>query len=129
MANADFRGTPGIVPQISRVTTSDGAAVVGQEIAINNDGTYLLEVEVICTRKSGDLGTPGDGACYTRTQRVKKVDGVVSIAVAQTSYTNQDQTGWGVSFSVSAGAVRVSVQGATGNTVDWTIKSGLHRQL
>jgi len=129
MANADFRSTPGVIPRISRVTTTNEVLIVGQEIPIVDDGTYLLDVEVICTRKAGDLGTPGDSACYTRTLRVKKIDGVVSIAVAQTSYTNQDQAGWGVEFSAGEGAVRVGVRGSFGNTIDWTIKSNLHIQL
>ncbi len=137
MANGDLLqqggggggGEPGSTYQISRITTTDANPVTAQDVAIYSDGTYLLNCEVICTRKAGDLGTPGDSACYTRTLRVKKIDGVVSIAVAQTSYTNQDQAGWGVEFSAGEGAVRVGVRGSFGNTIDWTIKSNLHIQL
>jgi hypothetical protein len=79
----------------------------------------LIEARVVARRTSGSAGAAGDSAVYVRVARAKNIAGTVSLSNIQSSVTFEDQNSWNATLDVSGTSVRVRVNGAANNNVDW----------
>lgn len=129
MPNAGYR-PQGPEPQVSRLTTFNGAKTALQVVAVPDEGVFRFEVEIFASRLAGINGADGDCAIYNRVARVKNLHGQVSVYSVHTPVTSEDpHVGWKVYVEPWSANVQVSVQGASGVQVAWTAVSRLHVQL
>lgn len=85
----------------------------------NNDGTWLVELKVTTRRLGGTAGSPGDGATFLRTFRVKSIGSSVTVHDYQSDYTSRDNSHMNVTVSVNSTEVIITVIGAVNNNLKW----------
>jgi hypothetical protein len=88
----------------------------------SSDSTIMVQTVTTCTRTGGLAGSPGDGAAFKRTFRVKSIGGVVSILDMQSDYTSRDDAGMRVEYVVSGTDILFRVGGLTNNNLRWVLE-------
>lgn len=83
------------------------------------DGIWMVELNITCRRIGGIAGSPGDGATFKRTFRVKSISSSVTVHDLQSDFTSRDNPLINVSVSVSGTNVIILVKGLTNNNFKW----------
>lgn len=83
------------------------------------DGTWIVELKVTARRLGGLAGSPGDGATFIRTFRVKSINSSVTIHDLQSDYTSRDNTEVNLTVSVNSTNIIITVIGAVNNNLKW----------
>lgn len=108
----------------NKVTTTTSGTTTLHTFATASNRRYFIEVIVIGMRISGSSGTSGDTGYYKANAQVKNVGGTVTISGSNTSVEVEDQSSWGISWSVSGTNVLLRVNGAQNNGITWTLVKG-----
>lgn len=83
------------------------------------DGTWLVELKITTRRLGGLAGSPGDGATFRRTFRVKSIGSSVTVHDYQSDYTSRDNHTMNVLVSVNTTQLIITVIGAVDNNLKW----------
>lgn len=84
-----------------------------------SDGCWLVELRLTARRLGGLAGSPGDGATFKRTFRVKSIGSSVTVHDIQSDYTSKDSPGINLFIYPNSTNAVVSVQGWPNNNVRW----------
>ncbi|HUM43814.1 MAG TPA: hypothetical protein PKI14_12775 [Fervidobacterium sp.] len=83
------------------------------------DQTLMVEVRLTARRIGGLAGSPGDGATFKRSFRVKTISSSVTVHDLQSDYTSRDVPTMNVTVNVSTTNVIVNVIGVLDNNLQW----------
>jgi len=83
------------------------------------DQTLMVEVRLTARRIGGLAGSPGDGATFKRSFRVKTISSSVTVHDLQSDYTSRDVPTMNVNVTVSGTNVLVNVIGVLDNNIQW----------
>lgn len=85
----------------------------------STDGCWMIELRVTSRRLGGLAGSPGDGATFKRTFRIKSIGSSVTIHDLQADYTSRDNPLMNVTLNLNSTNVEVKVTGVTNNNLKW----------
>lgn len=103
------------------IITNHGSPVNAFSLACAEEGCWMLELKVTARRLGGLAGSPGDGASFRRSFRVKSVGSSVTLHDVQSDYTSRDDSRMNVAVTVNSTDVVVSVVGVEQNNIKWNI--------
>jgi hypothetical protein len=112
----------------ARVATTDATVTTIATITIPTTTTVDVEATITARRTGGASGTAEDGASYMRSCAWKNVAGTATqIGSTATITTMEDQAGWDVTCSATAGTGLIQVTGASANNVTWHVTYKTHQ--
>lgn len=103
------------------VLTTNNVSTTILSVNCATETNTLMEAKIVARRTGGTAGSPGDGATFKRSFRVKSIGGVVTIHDIQSDYTSRDNAAMNVSFQVSGAVVEVKVKGLNNNNIKWIL--------
>ena len=101
------------------IITNDDVAASVYALDCSIDGCWMVELRITCRRLGGLAGSPGDGATFKRTFRVKSIGSSVTVHDLQSDYTSRDNPNINVLVSVSSTNILVKVKGLIDNNFKW----------
>jgi len=93
------------------------ASIISLDCSV--DGSWMVEVRLTTRRIGGLAGSPGDGATFKRTFRIKSIGSSVTVHDLQSDYTSKDNSNMNVNVSVNTTNVLVNVIGVLDNNLKW----------
>lgn len=103
------------------IITNNSSPVSAFSMACAEEGCWMVELKVTARRLGGLAGSPGDGASFKRSFRVKSVGSSVTLHDMQSDYTSRDDSRMNVAVTVSSTDVVVNVVGVEQNNIKWNI--------
>lgn len=104
------------------VSTTDATVTTIATIAVPATTTLTIEGTVSARRTGGSSGTAEDAAGYQVLATYKNVAGTATLVGAGSIIVvGEDQAGWDVTLSASAGNALIRVTGSSNNNVNWRI--------
>lgn len=101
------------------IITNDDSIMSIHSLDCSHDGSWMIELRITCRRLGGMAGSPGDGATFKRTFRIKSIGSSVTVHDLQSDYTSRDNPHMNVLVSVSSTNVLIKVKGITDNNLKW----------
>lgn len=103
----------------STIITSDAIPANIYSLDCSMDGCWMVELKITARRLGGIGGSPGDGATFKRTFRVKSVGSSVTIHDLQSDYTSRDNPNMNVLVMTNSTNALVKVVGVANNNFRW----------
>ena len=105
---------------VATVATTDATVTTLATIAVPATTTLTIEGTVSARRTGGVAGAAEDAAGYHVLATYKNVAGTATLVGAGSiTVVGEDQAGWDVTLSASAGNALIRVTGAADNLIDW----------
>lgn len=101
------------------IITNDATPTQIMSLDCSIDGMWMVEARVTCRRIGGLSGSPGDGATFIRTFRIKSIGSSVTVHDVQSDYTSRDNPLINVQISTTSTYVIIKVVGRANNNMKW----------
>lgn len=101
------------------ITSNSSSPLSIYSLNCESEGCWMVELRVTCRRIGGLAGSPGDGATFKRTFRIKSIDSLVTVHDLQSDYTSRDNPNMNVQVVVSSTDVVIKVIGIDDNDLKW----------
>lgn len=114
-----------IVPEdvlSNTITTSNNVANNNAQVINIPNNSVVMISSYITARNT----TTGVGNGYVLMAKARNIAGTVTLGTISNTYTQEDTVPWDATYTVVGTTVRVTVQGSTGNTVNWAITSKIN---